>query len=153
MATNALDFTLRSIGVIHSPFTDKKQTPIQPSRSQSLGAVEVFPQFADGLEGVEGFSHLILLYLFDRSEGFSLRVQPFLDDRTHGIFATRYPYRPNPLGLSVVRLLKQDGNRLEIEGVDVLDGTPLLDIIPYVPDFDIFPGEIRAGWYETRSKA
>jgi tRNA-Thr(GGU) m(6)t(6)A37 methyltransferase TsaA len=114
--------------------------------------VEVFPQFADGLDGVEGFSHIILLYIFDRSDGFSLRVQPFLDDRTHGVFATRYPYRPNPLGISVVRLLKRDGNRLEIEGVDVLDKTPLLDIKPYVPNFDVGQGEIRAGWYETRSK-
>jgi len=148
-----MNFAFQSIGLIHSPFTGKQQTPIQPSRSNALGAVEVFPQFADGLEGVEGFSHLILLYIFDRSEGFSLRVQPFLDDRTHGIFATRYPYRPNPLGLSVVRLLKRDGHRLEIAGVDVLDKTPLLDIKPYVPDFDVFPGEIRAGWYETRSKA
>lgn len=149
---NELGFTLRSIGLIHSPFTDKEQTPIQPSRSEACGAVEVFPQFADGLDGVEGFSHLILLYIFDRSEGFSLLAQPFLDDRTHGIFATRYPYRPNPLGLSVVRLLKRDGNRLEIEGVDVLDKTPLLDIKPYVPKFDVCRGNIRVGWYETRSK-
>ncbi len=147
-----MDFTLRPIGVIHSPFTDKKQTPIQPTRSQAIGRVEVLPEFVDGLDGVEGFSFIILLYIFDRSEGFSLRVQPFLDDRMHGIFATRYPYRPNPLGLSVVRLLKRDGNLLEIEGVDVLDKTPLLDIKPYVPDFDLYQGEIRTGWYETRSK-
>jgi len=147
-----MDFTLRPIGVIHSPFTDKKQTPIQPTRSQAIGRVEVLPEFVDGLDGVEGFSFIILLYIFDRSEGFSLRVQPLLDDRMHGIFATRYPYRPNPLGLSVVRLLKRDGNLLEIEGVDVLDKTPLLDIKPYVPDFDLYQGEIRTGWYETRSK-
>jgi tRNA (adenine37-N6)-methyltransferase len=147
-----IEFTLRSIGLIHSPFVEKKHTPIQPSRSEALGAVEVFPQFADGLDGVEGFSHLILLYIFDRSDGFSLCAQPFLDDRPHGIFASRYPYRPNPLGLSVVRLLKRDGNRLEIEGVDVLDKTPLLDIKPYVPNFDVCQGEIRTGWYETRSK-
>ncbi len=152
MATNEADITLRPIGVIHSPFTDKKQTPIQPSRSNALGVVEVFRDFSDGMDGLEGFSHIILLYVFDRSDGFSLRVQPFLDDRTHGIFATRYPYRPNPLGISVVRLLKRDGNRLEIEGVDVLDKTPLLDIKPYVPNFDVCQGEIRAGWYETRSK-
>jgi tRNA-Thr(GGU) m(6)t(6)A37 methyltransferase TsaA len=146
-------FTLRPIGVIHSPFADKNLTPIQPSRSQAIGAVELFPEFAEGLDGLEGFSHIILLYLFDRAEGFSLRVQPFLDDHSHGVFATRYPCRPNPLGLSIVRLLKRDGNRLEIEGVDVLEGTPLLDIKPYVPNFDVFPGEIHTGWYETRSKA
>jgi tRNA-Thr(GGU) m(6)t(6)A37 methyltransferase TsaA len=148
-----MDFTLHAIGVIHSPFTEKDKTPIQPTRSQAIGTIEVSPEFVDGLDGLDGFSHLILLYIFDRSDGYSLRVQPFLDDRFHGVFATRYPYRPNPLGLSIVRLLKREGHRLEIEGVDVLDGTPLLDIKPYVPDFDVFPGEIRAGWYETRSKA
>jgi tRNA-Thr(GGU) m(6)t(6)A37 methyltransferase TsaA len=147
-----MDFTLQPIGIIHSPHTDKKQTPIQPTRSQAVGRIEVFPEFMDGLDGLDGFSHIILLYIFDRSDGFSLRVQPFLDDRTHGVFATRYPYRPNPLGLSIVRLLKRDGALLEIEGVDVLDGTPLLDIKPYVPDFDLHL-DARAGWYETRSKA
>lgn len=146
-----MDFTLSPVGVIHSPYTDKKQTPIQPTRSQALGTVEVFPEFVDGMEGLDGFSYLILLYIFDRSDGYSLRVQPFLDHRTHGIFATRYPYRPNPLGLSIVRLLKRDGALLEIEGVDVLDKTPLVDIKPYVPDFDQHLGA-RTGWYETRSK-
>lgn len=146
-----MDFTLSPVGVIHSPYTDKKQTPIQPTRSQALGTVEVFPEFVDGMEGLDGFSYLILLYIFDRSDGYSLRVQPFLDDRTHGIFATRYPYRPNPLGLSIVRLLKRDGALLEIEGVDVLDKTPLVDIKPYVPDFDLHL-DARTGWYETRSK-
>jgi tRNA-Thr(GGU) m(6)t(6)A37 methyltransferase TsaA len=146
-----MEFTLRPIGLIHSPFTEKDKTPIQPSRSQAIGTVEVFPEFSVGMDGLDGFSHLILLYIFDRSEGYALRVQPFLDDRFHGIFATRYPYRPNPLGLSIVRLLKRDGNRLEIEGMDVLDGTPLLDIKPYVPDFDL-QTNVRAGWYETRSK-
>jgi tRNA-Thr(GGU) m(6)t(6)A37 methyltransferase TsaA len=146
-----MDFTLSPVGVIHSPYTDKKQTPIQPTRSQALGTVEVFPEFVDGMEGLDGFSYLILLYIFDRSDGYSLRVQPFLDHRTHGIFATRYPYRPNPLGLSIVRLLKRDGALLEIEGVDVLDKTPLVDIKPYVPDFDLHL-DARTGWYETRSK-
>lgn len=147
-----MDFTLRPIGMISSPFTEKELTPIQPSRSQAAGWVEVFPEFAEGLEGLDGFSHIILLYIFDRSDGYSLRVQPFLDEHTHGVFATRYPYRPNPLGLSIVRLLGRQGNRLEIAGVDVLDRTPLLDIKPYVPGFDISPGEIRMGWYETRSR-
>ena len=146
-----MDFTLSPVGVMHSPYTDKKQTPIQPTRSQALGTVEVFPEFVDGMEGLDGFSYLILLYIFDRSDGYSLRVQPFLDHRTHGIFATRYPYRPNPLGLSIVRLLKRDGALLEIEGVDVLDKTPLVDIKPYVPDFDLHL-DARTGWYETRSK-
>jgi tRNA-Thr(GGU) m(6)t(6)A37 methyltransferase TsaA len=112
--------------------------------------VEVYPQFVDGLQDIEGFSHIILLYVFHQSSGYSLRVKPFLDDQLRGLFATRYPGRPNPIGLSVVRLLRRRENILEIEGVDVLDGTPLLDIKPYVPDFDVHT-ETRTGWYEFRS--
>lgn len=147
-----MEWIFKPIGVIHSPFTDKKQTPIQPTRSQAVGQVEVFPGFADGLQDLEGFSHIILLYVFHQSEGYDLRVRPFLDNEDHGLFATRYPYRPNPIGLSVVRLLARQETTLEIKGVDVLDGTPLLDIKPYVPEFDT-PTTTRVGWYETRSKA
>jgi tRNA (adenine37-N6)-methyltransferase len=146
-----MEFTMTPIGLIHSPFTDKKETPIQSSRSTATGFVEIFSEFADGLEDIEGFSHLILLYVFHQSEGFSLHVRPFLDDQLRGLFATRYPFRPNPIGLSIVRLIKRDGNRLEIEGADVLDGTPLLDIKPYIPEFDE-RSEVRTGWYENRSK-
>lgn len=142
---------MRPIGVIHSPFTEESKTPIQPSRSQAVGKIELFPQFADGLQDIEGFSHLILIYVFHRSSGYSLQVTPFLDDKRRGLFATRYPRRPNPIGLSTVRLLSQDVNVLEIEGVDVLDGTPLLDIKPYMPEFDIRT-DVRSGWYETRSR-
>ena len=113
--------------------------------------MEVFPEFADGLQDLEGFSHIILLYVFHQSHGYTLRVKPFLDDQLRGLFATRYPCRPNPIGLSVVRLLARQEKILEIEGVDVLDGTPLLDIKPYVPDFDLRNGT-RTGWYETRNK-
>jgi tRNA-Thr(GGU) m(6)t(6)A37 methyltransferase TsaA len=147
-----MEFTMRPIGIISSPFTDPSRTPIQPSRSQALGKVSVFPEYAEGLEGLEGFSHIFLLYAFHQSAGYELQVKPFLDDAQHGLFATRYPRRPNPIGLSVVRLLSCCGNILEIEGVDVLDGTPLLDIKPYVPDFDLRLG-IRSGWYETRNRA
>ena len=146
-----MDYRMQALGVIHSPFTEPKTTPIQPVRSEARGRVEVYPEYAEGLEGLEGFSHIILLYVFHRSRGYSLKVTPFLDDRQHGLFATRHPNRPNPIGLSIVRLLKREGTRLEIEGVDVLDGTPLLDIKPYVPDFDLRT-ETRAGWYEERSK-
>jgi tRNA-Thr(GGU) m(6)t(6)A37 methyltransferase TsaA len=146
-----MEFAMRPIGVIHSPFTDKKQTPIQPTRSQAVGQVEVYPEFAEGLQDVEGLSHVILLYVFHSSSGYTLRVKPFLDDALHGLFATRYPCRPNPIGLSIVRLIARHGNVLEIEGVDMLDGTPLLDIKPYVPDFDAREN-VRVGWYETRSK-
>lgn len=140
------------IGIIHSPFTEKDQTPIQSSRSQAIGRVELYPEFADGLRDIEGLSHIYLLYVFHRSSGYSLQVKPFLDDQEHGIFTTRYPQRPNPIGISIVRLLSHQGNILAIEGVDVLDGTPLLDIKPYVPDFDLRTNDVRVGWYETRSK-
>jgi len=146
-----MGYLMRPIGVIHSPFFEKDETPIQASRSHAVGSVDVYPEFMDGLQDIDGFSHIILLYVFHRSSGFSLRVKPFLDDREHGLFATRYPYRPNPLGLSVVRLVKRQSNILTVEGVDVLDGTPLLDIKPYVQDFDART-EVRTGWYETRSK-
>jgi len=146
-----MKFTMTPIGIIHSPFTDKTETPIQPTRSQAVGKVEVNPEFSDGLKGLEGFSHIILLYVFHQSVGFSLLVQPFLDDELHGLFATRHPCRPNPIGLSIVRLMACHENILDIEGVDVLDGTPLLDIKPYVPDFDVRT-EVKTGWYAQRSK-
>jgi tRNA (adenine37-N6)-methyltransferase len=147
-----MKFTMRTIGIIRSPFTEKDKTPIQLTRSQAIGQVEVFPEFADGLKDIEQLSHIHLLYVFHESVGYTLNVRPFLDDREHGIFATRYPYRPNPIGLSTVRLLLRQENVLTIEGVDVLDGTPLLDIKPYVPDFDLRTEGVRAGWYEIRSK-
>jgi tRNA-Thr(GGU) m(6)t(6)A37 methyltransferase TsaA len=146
-----MEFIMKPIGIIHSPFTDKKLTPIQSSRSQSSGWVEVFPQYLDGLQGLEGFSHIILLYVFHKSEGYSLMVKPFLDDQMHGLFTTRYPQRPNPIGISTVQLLSRTDNILNIQGVDVLDGTPLLDIKPYFPDFDVRSG-VKTGWYDQRSK-
>ena len=144
-------FTMHPIGVIHSPFTDKSQTPIQPSRSQAIGRVELYPEFTEGLQDIEDFSHIILLYVFHRSSDYTLRVKPFLDSELRGLFATRYPCRPNPIGLSIVRLLARHSNVLEIEGVDVLDGTPLLDLKPYVPEFDART-EVQTGWYHHRSK-
>jgi tRNA-Thr(GGU) m(6)t(6)A37 methyltransferase TsaA len=146
-----MDFTMHPIGVIHSPFTEKKRTPIQPPRSQAEGSVEVYPEFAAGLRDLEGFSHIILLYVFHRSKDYSLGVTPFLDHKERGLFSTRYPARPNPIGLSIVELDSVRENVLKIVGIDVLDGTPLLDIKPYVPDFDLRL-ETRTGWYETRSK-
>jgi tRNA-Thr(GGU) m(6)t(6)A37 methyltransferase TsaA len=146
-----MDFIMKPIGVIHSPFTDKAQTPIQAARSQAMGRVEVYPEFAAGLQDLDGFSHLILLYVFHQSNGYTLQVKPFLDDQVRGLFATRYPRRPNPIGLSIVQLLARQENILDIEGVDMLDGTPLLDIKPYIPDFDVRT-ESRSGWYETRNK-
>jgi tRNA-Thr(GGU) m(6)t(6)A37 methyltransferase TsaA len=146
-----MDYLMRPIGMIHSPFTEKSETPIQPSRSQAIGRVELYPQFTDGLQDIEGFSHLILLYVFHRASKYSLQVTPFLDDQLRGLFSTRYPSRPNPIGISTVRFVSRDSNGFEVEGIDVLDGTPLLDIKPYMPEFDIREN-VSAGWYETRKK-
>ena len=121
--------------------------PIQPAGARGVrGAVEVFPEFCAGLADLDGFSRIVLVYHLHRSEGFSLRVVPFLDDRERGIFATRAPRRPNPIGISTVRLVAVEGCRLVIEDVDIMDGTPLLDIKPYVPAFDAFVDE-RCGWF------
>jgi len=145
-----MEFVMHPIGVIHSPYTDKSKTPIQPSRSNAKGTIEIYSDFVEGLADVEGFSHIILLYVFHRSSEYELQVKPFLDNQLRGLFATRHPCRPNPIGMSTVRLLNCQSNILEIEGVDVLDNTPLLDIKPYVPDFDIRTGA-RTGWYEVRN--
>ncbi len=144
-----MEIIYRPIGIIHSPFTDLKEMPIQPtSESSAPGMAEIFPEFVEGLKDLEGFSHIIILYHLHQSSRVDLTVMPFLDMTKHGIFATRAPTRPNPIGLSVVRLLRMDGNRLELENIDILDGTPLLDIKPYVPDFDR-PEEARIGWLEA----
>lgn len=136
------------IGIIHSPYTQIAGMPIQPAGAAGVqGSVKVFPEYEEGLQDLEGFSHIFLLYHFHRSDGFKLTVTPFLDEHSHGVFATRAPRRPNPIGLSVVRLLQREGNVLRIENVDVLDGTPLLDIKPYVGEFDHF-SSARFGWLE-----
>ena len=146
-----MSILLQPIGVIHTPFTDPAQTPIQASRSIALGHVEVFPEFVEGLQDIEQLSHLFLMYVLHRHDTYTLRVQPFLDDRLHGVFATRYPQRPNFIGLSIVHLLARRDHVLEFEGADMLDGTPLIDIKPYVPEFDQRTN-VRVGWYGTRSK-
>jgi tRNA (adenine37-N6)-methyltransferase len=145
-----MNISLTSIGIIHSPYSDPAQAPIQASRSSAMGSVEVFPQFAAGLRDLEEFSHIFLLYLIDCPQGYNLSIKPFLDDQEHGVFATRYPCRPNPIGLSLVRLLRVDGNRLEVEGIDMLDGVHLLDIKPYVPEFDNRENALT-GWYGRRT--
>jgi tRNA-Thr(GGU) m(6)t(6)A37 methyltransferase TsaA len=138
--------TYQPIGVIHTEFRDKKDTPIQSIFAKGAkGKVEVFPEYANGLEDIEGFSHIILLYHFHRSDGYSLISKPFLDDKQHGIFSIRHFKRPNPIGLSVVKLERVRGNVLEISEVDILDGTPLLDIKPFIPRFDNRP-DAKSGW-------
>ena len=145
-----MEFTYKAIGVIHSSFTDKSSTPIQSIFSKEKGTVEIFREYADGLKDIEGFSHLYLIYHFDRAEEHCLTQKPFLDGtRARGIFATRHFNRPNHIGLSLVELLKVNGNVLEIGGVDIMDGTPLLDIKPYVRKFDLRE-DVRSGWFDER---
>jgi tRNA-Thr(GGU) m(6)t(6)A37 methyltransferase TsaA len=142
----------RPIGIIRTPYTAREQTPIQGCFApESRGCVEVYPEYAEGLRDIEGFSHLILIYHFHRAGACRLIRKPFLDKEKKGIFSIRYFARPNPIGLSVVRLNKVSVNTLEISEVDMLDGTPLLDIKPYVPQFDI-KESVRDGWYPNASE-
>ena len=150
-ARGAGSFRYRPIGVIRSPFRDPAGMPIQPGGARGIaGRVEVFGEFRAGLADLEGFSRIILLYPFHRSKGYSLAVIPFLDTRERGVFATRAPRRPNAIGLSMVRLTGVRDGELLIGDVDILDGTPLLDIKPYVPAFDSYPDE-TSGWLTGRA--
>jgi len=143
---------MKAIGTIHSPFTDLAGMPIQHAGAAGVaGTVDVFEEYQDGLQDLDGFSHLVLLYLFHRSEGYNLKVVPFMDKEPRGIFATRAPKRPNPIGLSVVQLDRIENGVLHIRNVDMLDGTPLLDIKPYVPEFDS-QADVRTGWLAQARK-
>jgi tRNA-Thr(GGU) m(6)t(6)A37 methyltransferase TsaA len=142
--------TYTPIGVVHSPFTTLEGMPLQTVAAQGIpGTVDLEPAFRKGLRDLEAFSHLILLTHLHRMTGYALEVTPYFDDQPHGIFATRSPRRPNPLGLSVVRLIAIEEGRLLIEDVDLLDGTPLLDLKPYVPAFDTRE-TARIGWFAGR---
>ena len=141
---------LKAIGTVHSPFVRAAATPIQSAMAQGVeGSVEVFPEFVPGLQDLEGFERIWLLYWFNRATPAQLAVKPFLDQQEHGVFATRSPCRPNPIGLSCVRLVGIDGGRLRIMDVDILDGTPLVDIKPYAPQFDCFETS-RVGWLQNK---
>lgn len=143
-----MTITYQPIGIIHSPFSNIENMPIQPVGAHAVpGSVEVFGDYAQGLQDLQGFSHIYLLYHFHQAGEARLLVTPFLDSNAHGVFATRAPRRPNPIGLSVVRLVHIEQNTLFIENVDILDGTPLLDIKPYVPEFDHYLVE-HTGWLE-----
>lgn len=142
---------LKSIGVIHSPYMTKEETPIQGVfRPAVTGWVELLPEYADGLKDIEMFSHIYLIYFFDRSGPVHLVRPMLLDDQPHGVFASRYPARPSGIGLTIVQFIKREANRLEIAGIDVLDGTPLLDIKPYVRRFDLFPDACE-GWFSGKT--
>jgi tRNA-Thr(GGU) m(6)t(6)A37 methyltransferase TsaA len=142
------ELTYRPIGIIHSEHTVAEKTPIQPVYAQGCkGQVEVFTEFAEGLKDLQGFSHVYLIYHFHQSPPAKLIVKPFLHDIEHGIFATRAPCRPNAVGLSVVELEKIEGRILHVNGVDILDGTPLLDIKPYTAKFDLYDIK-KNGWQD-----
>jgi tRNA-Thr(GGU) m(6)t(6)A37 methyltransferase TsaA len=146
----------KPIGIIHTPYKKDSDAPYQAYKSKDTGKIEVFKEYQEGLKDVEGFSHFIILYEFHKSVKRSVKkehylnsqgllVKPYLDDAQHGLFATRSPNRPNPIGLTVVELLERKGNILKVRGIDMLDGTPLLDIKPYVPTFDR-KNNVRIGW-------
>jgi len=140
----------KPIGVIHTSFKKPHGVPIQPTAASGVkGIVEVFHEYVEGLSDLEGFSHIILIYHFHLCRKPSLKVKPYMDDKLRGVFATRAPARPNPIGLSVVRLLNIKGNLLYVQEVDVVDGTPLLDIKPYVPEFDSREN-VKIGWLKNK---
>ena len=140
--------TYRPIGVIHSEHLAVEETPIQPVYAKGCkGQAEIFAEFADGLRDLEGFSHIYLIYHFHRAGPARPMVKPFLQDVERGVFATRTPCRPNAIGLSVVELVRREGNVLHLDGVDILDGTPLLDIKPYTTKFDLVE-TARNGWQD-----
>jgi len=141
---------LKPIGVIHSPY-HAGQVPYQGCGREEIGEVEVFEQFAEGLKDIEGFSHIVLIYWFHKSRGYSLMIRTPWDTTPHGLFTTRSPNRPCPLGLSVVRLVAREGNILKVKDLDAIDGTPLLDIKPYVPTVDE-KSDIKVGWLEGKLK-
>jgi tRNA-Thr(GGU) m(6)t(6)A37 methyltransferase TsaA len=145
---------LTPIGHVRTPFTSTKEIPKGlGAEHEAEGRLEILPEYAPGLQDVEGFSHLIVIWAFDRSDGFDLSVTPPSDDRPHGVFATRSPRRPNPLALTIVELLRRDGAVLSVRGVDMLDGTPILDIKPYLSN--VPPEKLRRGWLaeaEARKK-
>ena len=136
------------IGLVHSPFKEPKGTPIQASGAKGIqGKIEVFQEFTEGLKDLEGFSHIILIYHLHLIKESRLEVKPFLDKNKHGIFATRAPGRPNSIGISVVRLVSIDKNILTVKDFDIIDGTPLLDIKPYISEFD-YRQVTKNGWYK-----
>ncbi|MBS1859034.1 MAG: tRNA (N6-threonylcarbamoyladenosine(37)-N6)-methyltransferase TrmO [Acidobacteria bacterium] len=139
--------TLRPVGYVRSPYQQPREVPRGPGAQHSAeGVLEILPEFEAGLKDIEGFSHLFVIWAFDRSEGFELVGTPPTDDRPHGVFATRSPRRPNPIALTVVELLRRDGARLHVRGVDMLEGTPILDIKPYLSG--VAPEHLRRGWLD-----
>ena len=131
-----MSIRIKPIGVIRTSFVSSDKTPIQSIKPKAVGDIELSAEYEEGLESLNGFSHAILIYWFHQAKPCSMKVKPFLDTKERGLFATRAPSRPNPIGLSIVRIIQIDGKRIRFEGVDMLDQTPLIDIKPFVPEFD-----------------
>ena len=145
-----MSMRITPIGLIRTPFESSEKIPIQSIKSKVVGDVELLPEYEEGLESLDGFSHAILIYWFHQSKACSLRVKPFLDTKERGLFATRAPSRPNPIGFSIVRIVQIDGSRIRFEGADMLDQTPLIDIKPFVPEFDN-RYDATSGWLTNSS--
>ena len=142
--------TFSPVGVVHSPHKELAGMPVQPPAAAGFtGEIELLPEYAEGLLDIEGFSHLMVFYHLHKGAGPLLSATPFLDTKPHGVFASRIPRRPNPLGFSVVRLLSREGCVLKIGNVDILDGTPVLDVKPYVAEFDAYP-DAASGWFSGK---
>lgn len=140
---------VKPIGVIHTEFKSVAGTPIQPAVSNGAeGCIEILPEFVEGLQDLDGCERIWLIFWLDRSSGYKMKVVPFRDTTERGLFSTRAPRRPNPIGISVVRLEKIESNTLFVRDIDIVDGTPLLDIKPYVPEFDSFP-DSKCGWLDS----
>jgi tRNA (adenine37-N6)-methyltransferase len=138
-------FSMQAIGYVRSPYKQTREVPKGlGAKHEAEGILEILPEFELGLTDIEGFSHLFVIWVFDRSEGFELLGMPPSDNRPHGVFATRSPRRPNPIGLTVVELLRREGLRLHVRGIDMLDGTPVLDLKPYLSN--VSPERLRRGW-------
>ena len=146
-----MNIELESIGTIHTEFKEIEGMPIQPTGAKGVkGTIVIKDKYVDGLKDLDGFSHIHLIYLLHKVERYKLEVKPFMDTKTHGVFATRSPKRPNRIGMSVVKVNKVEGNNVFIENVDILDETPLLDIKPYVPQlYEDTIDELKIGWFDT----
>lgn len=144
---------LEQIGVIHTPYKTLGECPCQTCKSELIAEIAVFKEYVEGLKDIEGFSHLIVLYWMHKSKGYSLLVRTPWDTELHGLFTTRSPNRPNPIGISIVRVIERKGNILRVKGIDAIDGTPLIDIKPYVPEFDEKEKrDVKIGWLEGKIK-
>ena len=151
MCINNMKIELTPIGIIHTPFKTVEKMPIQPSAALEVpGTIEIFPEYSEGLADLEGFSHIYVLFYLHRVRAHKLKVIPFLDTVERGIFSTRSPARPNPMGLSVAKVISVEKNMIEIRGVDMLDSSPVIDIKPFVPEFEE-RSDVRTGWFEGKA--